>query len=252
MPDRTTPPESDFDQSVAVTALTLIAAREAWRRYVKRQGLGTFLAPIDPTQNLKARDINSGARGSQITRGRAGLDIAIDEYAKAMRREAEAYQGGGKLSAFALNMARLVTEVNSIAALAALAAVIRDPIADVQLDPLFLASSVLLPLEEKVDEQATYLWAFVLALGAGAVLLDGNFFRRSQMYAEAARGTYYNELGKLLGGTGITQERRVLGVAEHCVDCVEYAGRGWQPLGSLPVLGDSRCLVNCRCTFEYR
>lgn len=48
-------------------------------------------------------------------------------------------------------------------------------------------------------------------------------------------------------------ERRVLGVAEHCNDCVEYYGRGWQLPGALPSPGtQSECGTHCRCRMEYR
>ena len=45
-------------------------------------------------------------------------------------------------------------------------------------------------------------------------------------------------------------EVRVLGVAEHCNDCVEYAGRP-APVGTLPPIGDSECGQYCKCHFEY-
>lgn len=47
------------------------------------------------------------------------------------------------------------------------------------------------------------------------------------------------------------EERRRLGAAEHCDDCVRYAALGWQPLGTLPVPGEaSVCNRNCRCSLE--
>lgn len=49
------------------------------------------------------------------------------------------------------------------------------------------------------------------------------------------------------------EERRRLGAAEHCPDCVGYANLGWQPLGVLPVPGQSsRCGNKCRCNMERR
>jgi hypothetical protein len=48
-------------------------------------------------------------------------------------------------------------------------------------------------------------------------------------------------------------ELRVLGVAEHCQDCVDYYDRGWCAAGQLPVPGvDSECSTHCRCTMEHR
>lgn len=49
------------------------------------------------------------------------------------------------------------------------------------------------------------------------------------------------------------EERRRLHARESCVDCMRYAGMGWQPLGTLPLPGqDSRCGSHCRCTVEHR
>ncbi len=49
------------------------------------------------------------------------------------------------------------------------------------------------------------------------------------------------------------EERRRLGAAEHCRDCVRLAGLSWQPLGTLPVPGiGSICSSNCRCSLERR
>jgi hypothetical protein len=53
-------------------------------------------------------------------------------------------------------------------------------------------------------------------------------------------------------GFGGQQERRFLHAAEHCPDCVDVAGRGWVPIGTLPRIGDSQCRTRCRCTFSYR
>ena len=49
------------------------------------------------------------------------------------------------------------------------------------------------------------------------------------------------------------EERRRLGVAEHCGDCVSFAALGWQPLGVLypPGVGSS-CTSHCRCLLERR
>lgn len=48
-------------------------------------------------------------------------------------------------------------------------------------------------------------------------------------------------------------ERRVLGAAEHCADCVDYYSRGWQRQGVLPAPGtQSQCRTHCKCTMQYK
>lgn len=74
---------------------------------------------------------------------------------------------------------------------------------------------------------------------------------RVHMYQGGARRMFYEtERGHLPGaGQGkATIERRVLGEAEHCGDCIAFYDEGWQPVGALPVPGaESECDGNCRC-----
>ncbi len=50
------------------------------------------------------------------------------------------------------------------------------------------------------------------------------------------------------------QERRILGrpKTEHCPDCPPIAALGWQPIGTLPMIGDTECGGLCLCHFEFR
>lgn len=49
------------------------------------------------------------------------------------------------------------------------------------------------------------------------------------------------------------EERRILHAAESCPDCLTYAAMGWQPAGTLPMIGESsQCGKYCRCTLESR
>lgn len=48
-------------------------------------------------------------------------------------------------------------------------------------------------------------------------------------------------------------ERRHMGNAIHCSDCINYYDLGWQPVGTLPLPGeDSVCRDQCRCGISYR
>lgn len=105
---------------------------------------------------------------------------------------------------------------------------------------------------QQLRQQYQYLDRFAADIASGKVSLDGRLNVRAGMYAESARGTYEQETRRVSAQSGLTEERRILHAKESCGDCVEYAGRGWQPIGTLPRIGDSQCRVNCRCTFEYR
>jgi hypothetical protein len=76
-------------------------------------------------------------------------------------------------------------------------------------------------------------------------------------YAGSGRRLYYQaeREGQPAAPEGMTTlERRNLDpAAQHCGDCLDYAARGWQPVGTLPVPGQAcRCGSRCRCSIEYR
>lgn len=48
-------------------------------------------------------------------------------------------------------------------------------------------------------------------------------------------------------------ERRRLGIADHCKDCIRYNQMGWQAQGVLPPpTVDSECGGNCRCSLDAK
>ncbi|HSG63298.1 MAG TPA: hypothetical protein VLA24_17875 [Pseudomonadales bacterium] len=78
---------------------------------------------------------------------------------------------------------------------------------------------------------------------------------RGQMYVGTARVNYWEatEAQWVAPEDMTTIERRMLTPADHCVDCLGYADRGWSYLGSLPYPGNgSICLSNCKCYKLYR
>lgn len=89
--------------------------------------------------------------------------------------------------------------------------------------------------------------------------LNGTLLARSDLYAVAAR-TLFEEARRFGMATyfGAAQERRRFGVAEHCHSdaerqgCVELYDLGWQPINTLPRLGDTPCRKNCKCHWQYR
>jgi hypothetical protein len=106
---------------------------------------------------------------------------------------------------------------------------------------------------QRIRDQYRYLIKFTVELGSGAQTLNGTAVARSALYAQAARGTHREAQRRLARAQMIAgEERRVLGVADHCKTCLEQAKLGWQPFGTLKRIGDSECRVNCHCRFEFR
>lgn len=129
--------------------------------------------------------------------------------------------------------------------------------------------------------QLGYLNRFRSQVESGAVPLDGRIAVRAGLYARAAWGVAWtvarSDAGREAGvvdpmhpfphaspglistpyaragsNRGNLLERRVLGDAHHCGDCPELADRGWQPYGTLPPIGATKCGPFCLCHFEYR
>lgn len=77
---------------------------------------------------------------------------------------------------------------------------------------------------------------------------------RVEGYALEARHQYFiaqraaaQESGRRM------EERRTLHARESCGDCISYAAMGWQPIGTLPMIGESsKCGKYCRCTMDSR
>lgn len=104
----------------------------------------------------------------------------------------------------------------------------------------------------KLREEYAYLQHWVEQLERGEAPMDGRMLTRARLYVESARATYEEARRTDRALAGDNEERRVLHAQESCDDCVAYAEMGWQPIGSLPEIGDSQCQMNCRCTFDYR
>ena len=110
----------------------------------------------------------------------------------------------------------------------------------------------------ETKRQYKYLQKFAAEIASGKQPLDGRCLTRAELYGKAGRGTYHEMKRKGAARKGKGEERRVLGAAEHCTSsggldgCVEIAGLGWQPAGTLPRIGESPCRTHCKCTFEFR
>lgn len=113
-------------------------------------------------------------------------------------------------------------------------------------------------LDRSVRDQLAYLDGFhrdIRQLINAGKPLPARMVGRAGSYAAAASVTAEQARRQSMADEAAEDsadlwEVRVLGVAEHCNDCVEYAGRP-APVGTLPPIGDSECGQYCKCRFEY-
>jgi hypothetical protein len=106
-------------------------------------------------------------------------------------------------------------------------------------------------LAARIRAQLNWLQRFSLKLASGQVQRDGRIVGRAQMYGSAGRATYEATVREREASAGMVRERRVLGASEHCPDCEDAADLDWQPIGTLPDIGESQCMMNCQCSFEF-
>jgi hypothetical protein len=100
--------------------------------------------------------------------------------------------------------------------------------------------------------QYQYLRMFVQEVKSGKQPLNGTLVQRAALYTQAARTTYEQVVQRAARNGGSTEELSVLGLADHCRECVQEAAKKWSPIGSLIPIGQRLCKANCHCRKEYR
>lgn len=102
-----------------------------------------------------------------------------------------------------------------------------------------------------IKKQYEFLRNFAKDIKQGRQALDGTLLARAELYTQSTRATFEDVIARAARNGGSTQERSLLGSADHCSDCVSEAAKGWSPIGSLIPIGQRQCLANCRCSMSY-
>jgi hypothetical protein len=111
-------------------------------------------------------------------------------------------------------------------------------------------------LVELLVEQYAYLDQFVVQMGEG-LPSNAQIIARSRSYIRSAGSAYWVATYDAVTRGGMTEVKWTMNPAEHCEDCIAFAGMGWQPIeedpyhGAVPRSGDTRCLFNCLCVLEF-
>ena len=76
---------------------------------------------------------------------------------------------------------------------------------------------------------------------------------RLTMYADSGKKSYWGVRHILAKRSGYTEAKRSLSIAEHCPECLKYAGFGWVGINDVIPIGERcSCRGNCKCSIEYR
>lgn len=108
-----------------------------------------------------------------------------------------------------------------------------------------------LVLARELKSQYKYLRNFAVDLTRG-VMSPAQFKVRAAMYAKAVKVSYFRGEKQAAVRSGLDGAYRVLGEAEHCVECLEYHAQGMVPIDRviLPQTFCS-CMVNCKCSLLF-
>jgi hypothetical protein len=172
---------------------------------------------------------------------RQAVDVIIDKEAQNFRGIAQQLIDGTiNLAEFQIQMQANVKRLNVAMALAANGGINNTSPGDLG----YIAGLM--------KEQYRFLRDMAKQIKNGAQKLDGTLLARVELYAQAARGTHEKVRERAAKIGGQTEQRSILGVADHCSECVSEAKKGWSPIGSLIPVGERICKANCHCTMDYR
>lgn len=124
------------------------------------------------------------------------------------------------------------------------------------LGPAPLTGEELADVDREAAKQEKFLDQFENdAVRPGSTMTPAQFVARVEQYGNALHQSAerVNYVAATTQGKA-TMARRVLGEpkTQHCEDCPPLAAQGWQPIGSLPQIGDTECGSLCLCHFEFQ
>lgn len=104
-----------------------------------------------------------------------------------------------------------------------------------------------------VKRQYQFLDGFAADIAANpSAWLNGRLLVRMKLYGQAEWSTFEEMIRFQKRLEGWTEERRQLGVADHCDGCLQQASLSWRPINTLETIGSQQCATNCHCVFLYR
>lgn len=106
---------------------------------------------------------------------------------------------------------------------------------------------------EELQKQLAFLQNMAIEIETGQQPQNGSLLTRVGLYGVAIWAIYQGIKGLFARRAGATHAGRILGVADHCVDCKawEIGTQGIVPIDEMQPIGSSVCSSNCHCGIEY-
>jgi len=114
-----------------------------------------------------------------------------------------------------------------------------------------VGKSEYLEIGRELKVQYRYLQRFAADLRNGK-MTSAQFKRRGKMYADSSKVSFFRGRTKAARDAGYTHGKRLLGIAEHCPDCLRHHARGVVPIADL-IMPTQQCVCSsqCRCNILY-
>lgn len=121
------------------------------------------------------------------------------------------------------------------------------------LGPAPLTGEELEAAERNAQKQEQFFDRFHEAMKQTPPPSPDQFAARTESYGNAAWQAA-QVMSRMAAQKIFRFERRVLGnpKTEHCNDCPPIAAMGWQPIGTLPLIGETECNGACLCSFRFK
>lgn len=103
----------------------------------------------------------------------------------------------------------------------------------------------------RASGQERYLARFASQVASGKQPLTRSAIVRAEMYADASWAVPHGVERDRMIRAGYDEAQRVLGAADYCPGCREWAGF-WMPIDECPEIGVMQCLSRCHCHISYR
>jgi hypothetical protein len=105
-------------------------------------------------------------------------------------------------------------------------------------------------LSQKLVKEFEFLHGFGRDISEG--MSSAMFRSRVELYLDNTTSSYHESRELSHDFQGYKWERRHRTLSESCRQCIEYEGRGWQKLGTLPTPGSQcDCRARCGCYKEF-